>query len=113
MSRERFASALKRAQDMYVLDRIDVGQVRVAKDIAVVDTVLYGRVVAPISGGRQDCGAAVSCARGRQVERGDRRFTARPNAFWRAILPSGRSFRFASHALRETRQQLGRILARS
>lgn len=49
MSRERFSSALKRAQDMYVLDRIDVGQVRVAKDIAVVDTVLYGRVVAPLS----------------------------------------------------------------
>ena len=49
MSRERFASALKRSQDTYVLDRMDVGQVRVAKDIAVVDTVLYGRVVAPIS----------------------------------------------------------------
>jgi hypothetical protein len=49
MSRDRFASALKRAQDMYVLDRMDVGEVRVAKDIAVVDTVLFGRVVAPIS----------------------------------------------------------------
>ena len=49
MTRERFSSALKRAQDMYVLDRIDVGQVRVAKDLAVVDTVLYGRVVAPLS----------------------------------------------------------------
>lgn len=49
MSRERFSSALKRAQDMYVLDRIDVGQVRVSKDIAVVDTVLYGRVIAPIT----------------------------------------------------------------
>lgn len=47
MSRERFASALKRAQDMYVLDRIDIGPVRIAKDIAVVDTVLYGRVVQP------------------------------------------------------------------
>lgn len=49
MSRERFSTALKRAQDMYVLDRIDVGQVRVAKDIAVVDTVLYGRVVTPVT----------------------------------------------------------------
>ena len=49
MTRERFSSALKRAQDMYVLDRIDVGQVRVAKDIAVVDTVLYGRVVTPVT----------------------------------------------------------------
>ena len=49
MSRERFSSALKRAQDTYVLDRMDVGQVRVAKDIAVVDTVLYGRVVTPLT----------------------------------------------------------------
>jgi hypothetical protein len=49
MSRERFSSALKRAQDTYVLDRIDVGQVRLAKDIAVVDTVLYGRVTSPLS----------------------------------------------------------------
>ena len=49
MSRERFSSALKRAQNMYVLDRMDVGQVRLAKDMAVVDTVLYGRVVAPLA----------------------------------------------------------------
>ena len=49
MSRERFANALKRAQDMYVLDRIEIGRVRVSKDLAVVDTVLYGRVVMPIT----------------------------------------------------------------
>lgn len=49
MSRERFSGALRRAQDMYVLDRIDVGQVRVSNNIAVVDTVLYGRVVSPIT----------------------------------------------------------------
>lgn len=49
MSRERFSSALKRAQNMYVLDRMDVGQVRLAKDMAVVDTVLYGRVVTPLA----------------------------------------------------------------
>ncbi|HKR59892.1 MAG TPA: hypothetical protein VJS64_09150 [Pyrinomonadaceae bacterium] len=49
MTRDRFSSALKRAQEMYVLDRIDVGQVRLAKDIAVVDTVLYGRVVMPVA----------------------------------------------------------------
>ena len=36
MTRDRFANALKRAQDMYVLDRMDVGQVRLAKEIAVV-----------------------------------------------------------------------------
>jgi hypothetical protein len=48
MSRSRFTSALSRAQDMYVLDRIEVGQVRVSTNIAVADTVLYGRVVSPI-----------------------------------------------------------------
>ena len=49
MTRDRFSSALERAQDVYVLDRMDVGQVRLANDIAVVDTVLYGRVVKPIT----------------------------------------------------------------
>ena len=48
MSRDRFGNALKRAQDMYVLDRIDIGQVRVSGNLAVVDTVLYGRVVIPL-----------------------------------------------------------------
>ncbi len=48
MSRARFTSGLKRAQDMYVLDRIDVGSIRVSGSIAIVDTVLYGRVVSPI-----------------------------------------------------------------
>ncbi len=47
MSRERFVSALKRAQDIYVLDRMDIGPVRVSNRLAVVDTVLYGRVVTP------------------------------------------------------------------
>ncbi|MEP6919881.1 MAG: hypothetical protein ABI967_02065 [bacterium] len=48
MTRERFSGALQRAQAMYVLDRMDVGQVRVSKNIAIVDTVLYGRVLRPI-----------------------------------------------------------------
>ena len=48
MTRKRFTDALRRSQDTYELDRMDVGAVRVAKDIAVVDTVLYGRVIKPI-----------------------------------------------------------------
>jgi len=48
MSRERFVSALQRAQKVYTLERMDVGAVRVAGDIAVVDTVLYGHVVVPV-----------------------------------------------------------------
>ena len=48
MSRDRFVNALQRAQDFYQLDRMDIGAVKVAGNLAVVDTVLYGRVVAPI-----------------------------------------------------------------
>jgi hypothetical protein len=48
MSRSRFTSALSRAQNLYVLDRMEVGQVRVSANVAVADTVLYGRVVSPI-----------------------------------------------------------------
>ena len=48
MSRDRFVSALQRAQDFYQLDRLEIGAVKVARNLAVVDTVLYGRVVNPI-----------------------------------------------------------------
>jgi len=48
MSRDRFVSALQRAQDFYELDRLEIGAVKVSGNLAVVDTVLYGRVVAPI-----------------------------------------------------------------
>jgi hypothetical protein len=48
MSRERFVGALQRAQGFYQLDRMDVGAVRVSGNLAVVDTVLYGRIVNPI-----------------------------------------------------------------
>src|SRR6266850_439081 len=47
MSRERFISALKRAQDRYVLDHINIGAVRVSGNIAVADTELYGRISNP------------------------------------------------------------------
>lgn len=47
MTRERFASALQRAQDRYVLDRISIGNVRVSGNIAVADTELFGRVTKP------------------------------------------------------------------
>lgn len=48
MSRDRFVSALQRAQDFYQLDRLEIGAVKVNGNLAVVDTTLYGRVVAPI-----------------------------------------------------------------
>jgi len=48
MSRERFISALKRAQDRYVLDRMTIGAVRVSGNLAVADTELYGRLTKPL-----------------------------------------------------------------
>lgn len=48
LSRDRFVSALERAQDFYQLDRLEIGAIKVNGNLAVVDTVLYGRVVAPI-----------------------------------------------------------------
>jgi hypothetical protein len=47
MPKSRFVSALQRAQDRYVLDRIGIGNVRVSGDLAVVDTELFGRISQP------------------------------------------------------------------
>ena len=49
ISRERFNSTLQRTRDMYALDRIEVGAVRVSNNLAVVDTVMYGRVLRPMA----------------------------------------------------------------
>ena len=46
-SRDRFISVLKRSQDRYTLDRLNVGTVRVSGNIAVADTELYGRLAKP------------------------------------------------------------------
>jgi hypothetical protein len=48
ISRERFTSALKRTSDMYELERLEIGAVRVSGDIAVVNIVMYGRVSRPV-----------------------------------------------------------------
>ena len=48
MSRDRFVSALERAQGFYQLDRLEIGAIKVTGNLAVADTVLYGRVVNPI-----------------------------------------------------------------
>jgi hypothetical protein len=47
-SRERFISLLKRSQDRYILDRLNIGSVRVSGNIAVADTELYGRLAKPL-----------------------------------------------------------------
>jgi hypothetical protein len=48
MSRDRFVNLLERAQGIYELDRLDVGAVKVSGNLAVVDTVLYGRITVPV-----------------------------------------------------------------
>ncbi len=48
ISRERFTSMLERTRNMYQLERMDIGNVRTSGDLAVVDTVFYGRVLQPI-----------------------------------------------------------------
>jgi hypothetical protein len=48
MSKERFVGALERAQGIYQLDRLEVGAVKILGNLAVVDTVLYGKVTVPI-----------------------------------------------------------------
>lgn len=48
MSRDRFVSALQRAQGIYELDRLEVGAVKVNGNLAVVDTVLYGSITLPV-----------------------------------------------------------------
>ena len=47
MNRDRFIDALKRSQDRYILDRISIGAIRVAGNIAVADTELFGRLARP------------------------------------------------------------------
>ena len=44
-----FNSMLQKTRSMYQLDRLDVGAVRVANNLAVVDTVMYGRVLQPMT----------------------------------------------------------------
>lgn len=48
VTRERFSRMLERTRDTYDLDRIEIGKVRTAGDIAAVDTVMYGRIRRPI-----------------------------------------------------------------
>lgn len=47
ITRERFSSSLRRTQDNYALDRMDVGKIKVSGNIAAVDTDLYGRLLKP------------------------------------------------------------------
>ena len=48
ISQDKFVSTLARSRDAYELSSLEVGTVRVKGDLAVVDTVLYGRLKKPV-----------------------------------------------------------------
>jgi hypothetical protein len=50
VTRERFVGALERTRGMYELERLEIGAVRIAGDLGMVDSVVYGRVRAPFAG---------------------------------------------------------------
>jgi len=47
MSRDRFVKALQGTRNLYQLNRIEIGRVSVAGNIAVVDTVMYAHIAKP------------------------------------------------------------------
>lgn len=47
ITRAGFAGSLERARGMYELDRLEIASVRVAGDLAVVDSTVHGRTLAP------------------------------------------------------------------
>lgn len=49
ISRDRFVSGLQRTRNLYQLDRIEIGAVRVSGHIAAVDTTMYARVSQPFN----------------------------------------------------------------
>lgn len=50
ITRENFTRALERTRGMYELESLQIGAVHTANDLAVVDSVVYGRAKAPFEG---------------------------------------------------------------
>jgi hypothetical protein len=48
--RANSSCALERTRNLYELDRVEIGAVRVSGDLGVVDSVVYGRGRAPFAG---------------------------------------------------------------
>jgi hypothetical protein len=48
VSRERFVNGLQRTRDVYQLQRIEIGAVRVSGNLAVVDTTMYAHINKPL-----------------------------------------------------------------
>lgn len=50
VTRERFTRGMEQTRNFYELERMEIGAVHVAGDLAVVDSVIYGRARAPFEG---------------------------------------------------------------
>jgi hypothetical protein len=50
LPRDRFVKGLQGTRNMYQLERIEIGAVRVSGNIAVVDTVMYAHIQQPFNG---------------------------------------------------------------
>lgn len=50
ISRERFTDSLRRSQSRYELDRLEIGRVYVAGDLAFAEATMYGRLAPPLEG---------------------------------------------------------------
>src|SRR5258708_4235573 len=48
ISRERLVQGLQRSQNLFQLQRIEIGAVRVSGNLAVVDTVMYAHITKPL-----------------------------------------------------------------
>jgi hypothetical protein len=48
IAKDRFISGLQRTSDVFQLDRIEIGAVRVSGNLAVADTTMYARVSKPL-----------------------------------------------------------------
>lgn len=49
ITKDRFVNGLQRTSDLYQLQRIEIGAVRVSGDLAVADTTMYARVNKPLN----------------------------------------------------------------
>jgi hypothetical protein len=49
LARDRFVKGLQGTRNMYQLDRIEIGSVRVSGNLAVVDTVMYAHIQQPFN----------------------------------------------------------------
>jgi hypothetical protein len=49
IAKDRFVSGLQRTSDIFQLDRIEIGAVRVSGNLAVADTTMYARVNKPLN----------------------------------------------------------------